>query len=63
MYDVRALNELVAKESAFVEKIMNDVQAWSPRLADDVSVVALRYLGVNPAVAASVPVAMVEPDA
>ena len=25
MYDVRALNELVAKESAFVEKIMNEV--------------------------------------
>ncbi len=25
MYDVRALNELVAKESAFVETIMNEV--------------------------------------
>src|SRR5204862_8263337 len=25
MYDVRALNELVAKESAFVEKIANEV--------------------------------------
>jgi sigma-B regulation protein RsbU (phosphoserine phosphatase) len=28
-----------------VGHVMDQVQAWSPRLADDVSVVALRYLG------------------
>jgi phosphoserine phosphatase RsbU/P len=36
-----------------VARVMDDVKTWSPRLADDVSVVALRYLG--PA-AAAVPV-------
>ena len=36
MYDVRALNELVAKESAFVEKIMNEVGKVVAKISETV---------------------------